>query len=113
MEALATSAAIELWEWPKFVRLRGAISAGSLGSVAWPKGLQRAHARHRAEDYTTGRPFSQRLVSEATQVILGVYWPASLQQQSHGWKFNQPIVGIVWPSSLKQLSFSNSIVGVV
>lgn len=39
------------------------------------------------------------------QPIVGVTWPASLQQLTFGYSFNQPIAGVTWPSSLLQLTF--------
>ncbi|CAN0435400.1 unnamed protein product, partial [Ectocarpus fasciculatus] len=43
----------------------------------------------------------ERYVGES---IMGVVWPASLQELSLGFNFNQPIAEFVWPASLQHLS---------
>jgi len=122
MKVLVESAAVELWAWSELVHLLGALSAGSLGSVVWPKRLQ-----HLVLD-TSWPAVAMKSVQwppnlqhlkfgvDFNQPIVGAVWPDSLQQLSFGHCFNRPIFGAIWPASLQKLSFGNwfnqSIVGV-
>jgi len=134
VEVLFDEAATELWESSKCVQLGGSISTGSLNSAAWPKGLQ--HLVLDVEtwlgpvmaDYVRWPPMLKRLTRRLSfgyrfnQPIVGVMWPASLQQLSFGELcdrrplyrdlgmevcFNQPVIGVVWPASLQKLSFGD------
>ncbi|CAN0352010.1 unnamed protein product [Ectocarpus fasciculatus] len=86
MEVLMQTSAMELRSGSKYRRGRENSSAASLGSMFW---LQRL----------------TNLYFDSDMPVANVVWPASLQQLTFGWGFNQPIVNVVWPASLQQLSF--------
>ena len=134
VEVLLQHAAGELWASLEFLQLRGSVSAASLRSVAWPRGLEMLVLDNHFEGavgevswpvslkrFEFGDEFNQPITGVAwpaplrelsfgrtfDQPIAQVEWPASLEQLSFGHYFNQPVVGVVWPASLRRLLFGN------
>ncbi|CAN0050594.1 unnamed protein product [Pylaiella littoralis] len=94
-----------------------------IAGVVWPASLRQLSFRngsmfadtfnhlpaHLPASHCCGSSTQEDLVgSKFNQPIVGVVWPASLQQLSFGRFFNQPIVGVVWPASLQTLSFGKN-----
>ncbi|CAN0253896.1 unnamed protein product [Scytosiphon promiscuus] len=66
----------------------------SVAIRAWPSGLKRVEFGW---------------YSRFNLPIVGVTWPASLEELTFGRSFNQPVEEVTWPASLQQLTFKGKL----
>ncbi|CAN0363910.1 unnamed protein product, partial [Ectocarpus fasciculatus] len=111
VDHLPQRASMELHPGPKCPQQNGQRFDAGVGSVVLPRSLKRLEISMDMSINAVSWPASLQQLSFGyyfNQSIVGAPWPASLHHLSFGDSFNQPIVGAPWPASLQQLSFGDS-----